>query len=288
MHTQTTLALAGDYPDPSVSNRIGRYALKKQLGTGASSTVSLATDTLTNKDVALKVIDDSAFSDPQYGQAARNQFLKEVSLVGKLIHPHIVAMTDALVSDDVNYIALEYVPGGNLLPFTHPQNLLPVADVIEIGCKCCDALRYAYRAGIIHCDIKPANLLLAQGTDIKVADFGAALLNQSDLSQICEIGSPAYMSPEHITGCVLSPRSDMFSLAVVLYQLLTGHKPFSADTTLGLINQIRVKSPAPMQSLRQELPPELDRVLARALAKRPDERYSTWTEFALELARLHT
>ena len=288
MHAHSTFALAGDYPVASGLGRIGKYALKKVLGTGASSTVYLASDTVASQDVALKVIDESAFIDPQYGKAARNQFLNEVSLVGKLNHPHIVAMTDAFVSDDLNYIALEYVPGGSLLPFTHPQTLLPVAVAIEIGLNCCDALRYAYRAGVIHCDIKPANLLVARGTDIKVADFGAALLNQSDRSQICEIGSPGYMSPEHITGSPLSPRSDMFSLAVVLYQLLTGHKPFRADTTLGLINQIRAKSPVPMQNLRSELPPELDRVLARALAKKPDERYSTWSEFAFELAHFHS
>src|SRR5476649_2060390 len=159
---------------------VGKYELKKQLGKGASSTVYLATDTFTTDDVALKVIDASLFRDPQRGKAARTQFLNEASLVGKLIHPHIVTMLDAVVSDDASYIALDYVPGGNLLPFTHPQNLLPIEHAIEIGFKCCGALDYAYRAGIVHRDIKPANILIAQGTEIKVADFGAAFLQQSD------------------------------------------------------------------------------------------------------------
>ncbi len=265
---------------------IGKYELQKQLGKGSSSTVYLATDTFTTGNVALKVIDVSVFRDPQYGRAARRQFLNEASLVGKLTHPHIVKMLDAVVSDEASYIALEYVAGGNLVPFIQPQNLLPIEHAIEIGFKCCGALDYAYRAGIIHRDIKPANILVVQGTDIKVADFGAAMLHHADTTQIVDIGSPAYMSPEQIGGRVPGQKSDMFSLAVVLYQLLTGYKPFVGKTAMDLINKIRLEAAPPMQSLRKELPAELDRVLTVALAKNPDERYPTWAEFALELARL--
>ncbi|MCE9640932.1 MAG: protein kinase [Betaproteobacteria bacterium] len=222
----------------------------------------------------------------QRGKPARTQFLNEASLVGKLSHPHIVTLLDAVVSEEASYIALEYVPGGNLVPFTHPQKLLPVEHAIEIGFKCCGALDYAYRAGIIHRDIKPANILIAQGTEIKVADFGAAFLQQSDVTQIVDIGSPAYMSPEQIVAQKLGPKSDMFSLAVVLYLLLTGQRPFVAKTAAELVNKIRLEDPAPMRSLRKELPEELDRVIARALAKKPEERYPTWAEFALELAKL--
>lgn len=265
---------------------VGKYALKQQLGKGASSTVYLATDTFTTEDVALKVIDVSLFRDPQRGKQVRVQFMNEASLVGKLAHPHIVRMLDAVVSDESSYIALEYVPGGNLLPYTNPQNLLPVEHAIEIGFKCCGALDYAYRAGIVHRDIKPANILIAQGTEIKVADFGAAFLQQSDLTQVVDIGSPSFMSPEQISGVTLGPKSDMFSLAVVLYFLLTGRRPFTGKTVLEISNHIRLQDPAPMQQLRKELPAELARVIAVALAKNPDDRFPTWAEFALELAKL--
>ena len=265
---------------------VGKYELKKQLGKGASGTVYLATDTFTRNDVAIKVVDVSVFRDPQRGKSARTQFLNEASLVGKLMHPHIVTMLDAVVSDDECYIALEYVPGGNLLPFTHPQNLLPIEHAIEIGFKCCGALDYAYRAGIVHRDIKPANILIVQGTEIKVADFGAALLQHAEVTQVVDIGSPSYMSPEQISGRTLGPKSDMFSLAVVLYHLLTGHKPFTAKTPMELVENIRLNAPAPMQSLREDLPPEVERIIIAALAKNPDDRYPTWADFALELAKL--
>ena len=210
---------------------IGKYQLKKQLGKGASSTVYLATDTFTTLDVALKVIDVNVFRDPQRGKAARTQFLNEASLVGKLSHPHIVTMMDAVVSDEESYIALEYVAGGNLVPFTDAQHLLAIEQAIEIGFKCCGALDYAYRAGIVHRDIKPANILVVRGTEIKVADFGAALLHLSDTTQIVEIGSPAYMSPEQILGEALDVRTDIFSLGVVLYQIVAGERPFEGSDT---------------------------------------------------------
>ncbi len=270
----------------AMANHIGKYELIKQLGKGASSTVYLAIDTFTTAHVALKVVDISLFRDPQRGKTARTQFLNEASLVGKLAHPHIVAMLDAVLSEEASYIALEYVAGGNLRQHTGQQDLLPIEQAIEIGFKCCGALDYAYRAGIIHRDIKPANILIAQGTEIKVADFGAAYLHQSDLAQIADIGSPAYMSPEQISGEALGPKSDMFSLAIVLYQLATGHKPFIADNVTELGNKIRLEAPAPMGPLRKDLPPELERVLAVALEKKPEDRYPTWADFALQLAQL--
>jgi eukaryotic-like serine/threonine-protein kinase len=265
---------------------VGKYVLKRKLGQGASSTVYLAIDTFTTSDVALKSIDVGVFRDPQRGKPARAQFQNEASLVGKLAHPHIVSMLDAVISDKECYIAMEYVPGGNLLPLTSPHNLLPIEHAIEIGFKCCGALNYAYRAGIVHRDIKPANIMVVSGTEIKLADFGAALLQLADTTQIDNIGSPAYMSPEQINGDALGAQSDMFSLAVVLYQLLVGQKPFSADNAMDVINKIRLEPPTPMGGLRKDLPPELERVLMVALAKNPADRYSTWAEFALELAKL--
>jgi serine/threonine protein kinase len=283
--------LSGEYfqshvQDQAMPQSLGKYELIRELGKGASSTVYLATDTFTQREVALKVVDAALFSDARRAKFTRTQFLNEASLVGKLIHPHIVTMLDACVSDEMSYIALEYVPGGNLLPLTDPNYLLPMEHAIEIGFKCCGALDYAYRAGIIHRDIKPANIMVVQGTEIKVADFGAAYLHRSEATQIVDIGSPAYMSPEQISGQTLGPKSDMFSLAIVLYHLLTGHKPFTASTPIELLEKIRNEEPAPMESLRKGLPPEVGRVIAIALAKKPEDRYPSWADFALELAKL--
>jgi serine/threonine protein kinase len=265
---------------------VGKYVLQRKLGEGASSSVYLAIDTFASSQVALKVIDGKLFRHPLRGKQMRTQFQNEASLVGKLVHPHIVPMIDAVISDEESFIAMEYVPGGNLLPFTHPHNLLPVDHAIEIGFKCCGALDYAYRAGIIHRDIKPANILIVKGTEIKVADFGAAFLQLSDTTQIVKIGSPAYMSPEQIEGRELGAHSDMFSLAVVLYHLLTGFRPFPGDNALDVVTRIREATPPSMSGLRKELPPEVEQVVSVALEKKPADRYATWAEFALELAKL--
>ncbi len=265
---------------------VGKYELRRKLGTGASSTVYLAADTFTQNEVALKVIDSKLFRDPARGKNLRTQFQNEASLVGKLEHPHIVPITDAVVTDDLSYIAMEYVAGGNLSAHTDAKKLLPVEHAIEIGFKCCGALDYAYRAGIVHRDIKPANIMVVQGTDIKVADFGAAFLQLSDTTQISFIGSPAYMSPEQIGGGVLGPHSDMFSLGVVLYQLLSGYRPFDAENPMDVINKIRLEKPRPLAAMRKDLPQELEKVIAVALEKDPANRFSSWAEFALELAKL--
>ena len=159
--------------------RIGKYELKGLLGQGASGSVYLATDTFSLSEVALKVINPEIFKDPDFGAVLREQFLNEASLAGKLNHPHIVAILDAVVTEDAGYIAMEYVPGSDLSKYADPANLLSVGDAIEVGFKCCGALDYAFRQGVIHRDIKPANIMIASGTDVKIADFGAALLRKS-------------------------------------------------------------------------------------------------------------
>ena len=259
----------------------GKYELKSQLGKGSSGTVYLATDTFTCKDVALKVLDSRLLDSPDRRKYFQNQFLNEASLVGKLSHPHIVSILDASVGDNYGYIAMEYVAGGNLRALAEAENLAPVEKVIEIGFKCCGALDYAHRKGIIHRDIKPANIMVVKDTDIKVTDFGAALLRNTDRTQILDIGSPAYMSPEQVRGDALTYQSDMFSLGTVLYHLLSGAKPFNGKVGLDLQNKILQEQPLPLSYLRPELPPELDIVLLSALAKNPRDRYPSWADFAL-------
>ncbi len=270
----------------STLGTLGKYELKAQLGRGSSGTVYLATDTFTRTDVALKVLDNRLLSDPEHRRTLQGQFLNEASLVGKLSHPHIVSILDASVGDNYGYVAMEYVPGGNLRSLTDTQNLAPVEKVVEIGFKCCGALDYAHRQGIIHRDIKPANIMVVDDTNVKVTDFGAALLKDADRTQILDIGSPAYMSPEQVRGDPLTFQSDMFSLGTVLYHLLAGEKPFVGKVGSELQNKILYEEPAPLSYVRPELPPELDLVLMSALAKSPAARYPTWAEFALELAKI--
>jgi len=209
-----------------LSLQIGKYDIRKQLGKGATGTVYLAVDTFSGKEVALKVIEPEVFKDPEFGSVYRSQFLNEASLAGKLKHPHIVGILDAVVQEDSGHIAMEVVSGGDLSQHVSADTLLPVADVLQIGFKCCGALAYAFNEGIVHRDIKPANIMIAQGTDVKIADFGVALLRKAQAVQTASIGSPYYMSPEQLEEAPLTHHSDMYCLGVVLYELLAGALPF--------------------------------------------------------------
>ena len=271
---------------PDLNLQIGKYDIQKLLGKGATGTVYLAIDTFSGKEVALKTIEPDLFADPEFGAVYRSQFLNEASLAGKLKHPHIVGILDAMVQDDSGYIAMECVMGGALSQYASPDKLLPVADVIQIGFKCCGALEYAFREGIVHRDIKPANIMVVHGTDVKIADFGAAFLRKSQSVQTAAMGSPFYMSPEQIEERTLTHHSDMYSLGVVLYELLTGRRPFIADSIGGLVKKILQENPAPPSSLRPGLPQAVDRVVLQAMGKKPEHRYATWGEFAVELSKV--
>ena len=277
--------MAGDFT-LDLSLQVGKYDVQKLLGKGATGTVYLAKDTFSGKEVALKTIEPEVFRDPEFGTVYRSQFLNEASLAGKLRHPHIVAILDAVVEENSGYIAMEIVTGGDLAQFVKPDSLLPVEDVLQIGFKCCGALDYAFNQGIVHRDIKPANIMIVQGTDVKIADFGAAFLRKTQAVQTVAMGSPFYMSPEQIEGKELTLHSDMYSLGVVLYELLTGRRPFIADTLEGLVKKILQENPAPPSSLRKGLPKDIDMAMLRLLGKKPEHRFATWAELAVDLSRL--
>jgi serine/threonine protein kinase len=264
--------------------QLGKYRIRQVLGRGASGTVYLATDTFHNIDTAVKVIASSTLSDPELGDICREQFLNEASLAGKLKHPHIVSIFDAVVAEDGGHIAMEYVPGGNLSRYASEQDRLPIPGVIEIGFKCCGALDYAFREGIVHRDIKPENIMVVNGTDVKIADFGAAYLQKAYAQQTANVGSPHYMSPEQITEGQLTLQSDMYSLGVVLYVLLTGRRPFGASNLSDLFQKILADDPLPPSRLRADIPPELEKIVLRTIQKSPADRYPSWAEFALDLA----
>ena len=267
-------------------DRVGKYEIKRVLGKGASGTVYLARDTFSDAEVAVKVIDSSVFADPEIGKILRTQFLNEASLAGRLHHPHIVSILDAVVTEDSGHIAMEYVPGGNLSKRASIHNLFSIEDAIQVGFKCCGALDYAFREGIVHRDVKPANIMVVKDTDVKITDFGAAYLRKNDMDTIINIGSPAYMSPEQIGGEPLTHQSDMFSLGTVLYELLTGQRPFIAEAIPAMLDKILHGEPLPPSRVRPQLPSALDRILLKVLSKTPAARFSTWAEFALELAKV--
>ena len=269
-----------------LSLQVGKYDVHKLLGKGATGTVYLARDTFTGREVALKTIEPEVFRDPEFGAVYRSQFQNEASLAGKLRHPHIVAILDAVVGENSGYIAMELVTGGDLSRHVAAPHLLPVAEVVQIGFKCCGALEYAAKEGVVHRDIKPANIMVASGSEVKIADFGAAFLRKSQVVQTQAMGSPYYMSPEQILGKPLSFHSDMYSLAVVLYELLAGKKPFLAENLEALLDKIVKLDPLPPSEARPELPRSLDAVILRALRKLPEQRYANFTDFALELSKV--
>ena len=269
-----------------MTTRIGKYELKSVLGKGASATVYLANDTFTGTEVALKVIDPAALKDPQQGKIIRSQFLNEASLVGRLNHPHIAAILDAVADAESGYIAIEYVPGGDLAHRIKSNLHFSTGDAIQVAFKCCGALDYAFREGIVHRDIKPANIMVVKDNDVKITDFGAALLRKTDITSLTLVGSPAYMSPEQIAGETLTHQSDMFSLGIVLYELLTRTRPFAAPTVPAMLERVMKDAPKPPSSVDPTLPKELDAIVLTALAKAPAERFGSWADFALELVKV--
>ena len=264
-------------------NKIGKYEIIRELGKGATSVVYEALDPFVNRHVAMKVVFKEALGDKEHGKRYHKLFVTEASLAGKLSHPHIVSIYDAVADDEASYIVMEYVSGTTLEQYSRAENLLPINKVIEIVFKCTKALDYASKHGVIHRDIKPANIMLSGENDIKITDFGAAQTSATETTQITGIGSPAYMSPEQVKELTLTNQTDIFSLGVVLYQLLTGRLPFQATNNYSMIYQI-INTEAPAPSLvRPDVPPQLDAIVKRALQKDTAERYQTWEEVARDL-----
>ena len=265
-------------------DHIGKYAVRSLLGEGATSEVYLCHDTFNDRDVAIKAVFANRLKDADGVNLTRKLFITEASLAGKLQHPHIVQIYDAVVGDDMSYIVMEYVNGGTLERFCDPQKLLPIDKVVEIIFKCTRALDFAHKLGITHRDIKPANILLTGETDIKISDFGAALLATGDQTQVAGIGSPAYMSPQQIKEHPLNHQTDIYSLGVVMYQLLTGQLPFQASNNFSMMYQITNVEPPLPSSFRKEIPLSVDKIVRKAMQKDLERRYQTWGEFSFDLA----
>jgi len=264
--------------------QIGKYPVVRKLGEGASSEVYLCNDPFNLRDVAIKVAFPESFQDPARGKVYRKLFLTEAKLAGKLRHPHICQIYDAVAEEKLHYLVMEYVDGGTLEKYCGAQPLLPVERVVEIIFKCTRALEFAQKLGITHRDIKPANILLTGETDVKITDFGTALIATAETTQVAGVGSPAYMSPEQVKDLPLDHRTDIYSVGVVMYHLLTGRLPFQAANNYTLIYQITNAEPDSSTSLRRDIPPAVDAIVRRAMAKDLARRYAHWGDFSDDLA----
>ena len=265
--------------------RLGRYVIEKRIGRGAMGAVYLAKDPRINRPVALKAIPiEKEFEDEELKEA-RLRFYREAESAGRLTHPNIITVFDAGEEKGLAYIAMEYVPGIPLRNYTDPKKLLAPKRALELAAITAEALDYAHNQGVIHRDIKPANLLYnPKEGSLKISDFGVARMTDNNNTKTgIVLGTPMYMSPEQLGAENLTGLSDLFSLGVTLYELLVGEVPFRATNIAVLMTKITTEDPAPVSSRRAGIPPSVDAVLAKALAKRPSDRFSCGAEMAIAL-----
>lgn len=273
------------------SGVIGKYRILKKLGEGATSEVFLCQDDFHNRQVAIKRVRASALVDAVDGPVYARFFAAEAALVGRLQHPNVVQIYDAVPDPVAPYVVMEYVPGTTLRTYCRADQLLPLELIVELGFKCAMALGYVYRQGLIHRDVKPANILAmthgaGEVTDVKLTDFGSVLNMTAESTQVHQVGSLAYMAPEQLDGQVLDCRADIYSLGAVLYHLVAGKPPFDANSQAVLMNQIYNQPPAPLAGMRAGVNSAVDEVIQKALAKKPDDRYPNWDAFAQALSGL--
>ncbi|WKB51028.1 serine/threonine-protein kinase [Eleftheria terrae] len=277
---------------PSLPEQIGEYRVVRKLGEGATSEVFLCRDEFHDRDVAVKRVREAALRDPVDGRYYSRFFAAEAALVGRLHHPHVVQIYDAVETPGEQYLVMEHVPGSTLRPYCRVDQLLPLELIVEIGFKCAMALGYVFRQGLIHRDVKPANILTVSTaghvTDVKVSDFGSVLNLGADTTQVHRVGSLTYMSPEQLDGGALNAQSDMYALGAVLYHLVTGHAPVEAASQAAMIQGILNGPVVPPSERRHAVEPAVDDVILRALNKRPEDRYAEWEDFANALAGLVT
>ncbi len=276
---------AGGGEDGVAGRRLGRYELHKVLGRGAMATVYLGTDTKINRKVAIKTIAlAEEFSQADLEQA-KAQFLREAESAGRLNHPNIIAIYDVGEDDEVAYLAMEYFEGKSLAHFSQPGHLLPPAWVLELGARAAEALHYAHSQKVVHRDIKPANIMYNAASDeLKLTDFGIARLTDTSRTKTGIIlGTPSYMSPEQLSGSAVTGQSDLYSLGITLFQMLTGSPPFRADSIPKLMDKIVNEHAPPLSEVRDDLPPSVDELFERMLAKDPEDRYPNGRALALAL-----
>jgi len=263
---------------------LGRYKVLKELGRGAMGVVYLGKDPTIQRFVAIKTMRLDEIDDAEKLQEVKTRFFREAESTGRLAHPNIVTIYDAGEEQDLGYIAMEVLEGTTLKHWSRKPNLLSLDKLIPILATVADALDYAHQEGVVHRDIKPANIMIAKGATVKVMDFGIAKMASSSKTQTnIVLGTPTYMSPEQIAGKKVDGRSDIFSLGVVLFEMLSGRPPFTADNLSALLFAIAHNPQPSIKVIRPDIPPALQQVLNQALEKDPALRFRRASEFAQEL-----
>lgn len=268
-------------------DRIGKYPVRGEIGTGPDGSVWLAHDRFAGREVAIKLLDPIAMAHPDTERRFRRALMREAGLVGRLAHPHIVALYDAVADDDICYLVMEHVPGGNLEAHCAADRLLPMEQAVEIAFKCALALEHACQQGVLHGGLTPTNVLIRRGTDIKVSDFCSGR-RERFAAGICPRGPGLiYVAPEQLQGAEPTQQTDIYALGMILYRLLTGHLPFFGPTDVELARQIAEGSPVLPSRYRPDLPPALENVIMRALKRDLHQRYATWGEFNADLVEAY-
>jgi serine/threonine protein kinase len=279
---------ASDRGKRDVPERIGKYDIINEVGQGSTGRVFLSHDPYYGRDVAIKLylIEQE---DENKARVTRKMFFNEAQMMGRLQHPNILPIYDAGEENGSYYVVTEHVHGARTLAaYCKPDNLLRIDDVVEIVFKCAKALNYAHTRGVIHRDIKPSNVMLTLDNDVRIIDFGIALVTDSAVSRIEGIaGSPSYMSPEQVQSAEITPRSDIYSLGAVMYELLTGFRPFRANNLSKLLHQIIYATPPPIHTLRADISEDIETIVTRSLLKDPTQRYQNGLELAGALTQVY-
>lgn len=272
-----------------IPKRLGKYEVIHEVDRGSMGIVYLGHDPYSDRSVAIKVALSELLTDPESGESYRKLFFNEAYTAGTLTHPNIISIYDAGVENETCYIVMEYIKGGmTVKSFTKEDTLLPVDKVVEIAFKCARALDYAHGKNVIHRDIKPSNILLTRNLDVKISDFSIAHVNKQDDNQTMPMGimgSPRYMSPEQLREDGIGHQTDIFSLGLVMYELLTGRHPFKSESFSKLINSILNEEPTPLKEIRPDLPDALEKIVQKALVKDPRNRYASSMDIATDLSK---
>jgi serine/threonine protein kinase len=270
-----------------VIEKLGRYIIVEELGQGAMGVVYKAVDPLIDRTVAIKTINLDLSRDEL--ASFEKRFQREVQSAGKLNHPNIVTIYDVGRTEGVAYMAMEYLQGKELREILDSGVVLPLEKVVHIAAQVCDGLAFAHDHGIIHRDIKPANIMVMKNGMVKITDFGIAQVSSASRTMAGMVmGSPKYMSPEQVVGQAVDGRSDIFSLSVVIYEMLTGKTPFVGENISAIMYQILNEDPVPPKAYNQNIPETINYIVLKALAKHPDSRYQTAKEFARDLRKYKT
>ena len=284
--TNVNDAKAVGFTETKVLSKLGKYEIRRELGRGAMGIVYEGFDPFIERTVAIKTVQKSLIDKSEEPETL-GRFRREAQAAGRLSHPNIVAVYEYGEDSEVAFIAMEYIVGVELKEQFDKGKIFQPSEYLKVMVQLLDALEYSHARGVVHRDIKPANILITGEGQVKIADFGIARIESSDLTQVGTVlGTPSYMSPEQFLGQEVDRRSDIFSAGVILYQILAGARPFNGSNMNVIMNKVLKEAPPDLCILNPSIPVALKRVVEKAMAKRPADRFQTAAEFreALEIA----